>query len=346
VSYDPAVQQPLRGSLEDKLQQLADMIQVVADDESATRRRLTDLRRSPEYGAAYDDPEPLVSVVIATYRSYETLRDVALPSVLNGSYQNVEIVVVGDCAPDETAEVIRQVGDPRVRYENLPMRGPYPDDPARAWLASGTPPYNAGVAAARGRWIAPLGDDDAFLADHIEQLLADARERRLELVYGRLRAHHPDGSEVLVGEFPPRIGEFGMQGALYHAGLQFIGLELSDTVFDLPNDWSLCRRMMRAGVRIGMVDAVVTDYYPSADWDRRQRAPEPDVQPQPVAEPEPEPESAAIVGAAELETARTQVAALEARARELEHRLAVIATSTSWRVTRPLRDAAAWLRRR
>jgi hypothetical protein len=64
-------------------------------------------------------------------------------------------------------------------------------------MASGTPGFNAGVALARWLWIAPLGDDDAFGPEHVERLLAHARNRRLEFVYGRIRLILPDGSESL-----------------------------------------------------------------------------------------------------------------------------------------------------
>jgi hypothetical protein len=337
------VQQPLSGTLDDKLEQIVAMLQVIADGETVARRMLADLRRSEAYALAYAEAQPLVTVVITTYTSHETLRDVALPSVLNQTYANLEVIVVGDAAPPEAADVVRRVGDPRVRFENLPMRGPYPQDALGRWLCAGTPPYNYGVGAARGSWISPLSDDDAFLPDHVERLLIDARERRLELVYGKLLAHTPGGDPVLVGEFPPRIGEFGLQGAMYHAGLRFFGLELSDALFDVPNDWSLCRRMMRAGVRIGMVDAVVTDYYPAADWGRRQR---PEAPAPAVSKPHDDEHALAVASAhAELAEATAEVAVLRSHAADLQRRLDVIAGSSSWRITRPLRAAAAMLRR-
>ena len=96
-------------------------------------------------------------------------------------------------------------------------------------------------------------------------------ERRLEIVYSRLRAHLADGSERLIGEFPPRHSQFGLQATLYHGGLRFMELNLSDEIFSVPNDWSLCRRMMRAGVRMGMVDKPTVDFYPSEEWGRRER---------------------------------------------------------------------------
>jgi hypothetical protein len=69
-----------------------------------------------------------------------------------------------------------------------------------------------------------------------------------------------------VGRFPPEQGHFGMQGSLYHAGLGAIfECELSDDVWGTPTDWAWCRRMLRAGVRVAMLDEDVVDYYPSRD---------------------------------------------------------------------------------
>jgi Glycosyl transferase family 2 len=166
--------------------------------------------------------------------------------------------------------VIAQTKDPRVRYRNLPYRGPYPEEQSKLWLVGGTPPYNAAVRLARGRWIAYLSDDDAFRPEHLSQLLAKAREERLELCYGLLVQHRPDGSQQQLGAFPPRQGEFGFQAAVYHAGLaEFLEFELADSAFGAPVDWSLCRRMLRIGVRMGMLAEPTTDYFPSWDWGGR-----------------------------------------------------------------------------
>jgi hypothetical protein len=54
------------------------------------------------------------------------------------------------------------------------------------------------------------------------------------------------------------------QAAIYHAGLRFFEMELGDAWFDRPGDWSLCRRMLVAGVRMTMIDDTVTRLYPSA----------------------------------------------------------------------------------
>ncbi len=105
---------------------------------------------------------PLVSVVIPTYDRGELLVNRAIPSVLAQTYENVEIVVVGDAAPESTGERLRDLGDPRITYRNLTLRGPYPEDARDRWHVAGVPARNAAVALAHGEWIAPLDDDDAF----------------------------------------------------------------------------------------------------------------------------------------------------------------------------------------
>jgi hypothetical protein len=231
----------------------------IYDEEPANRRRLNALRASEEYELAYSEDEPLVSFIVPTFTSYETLRDVALPSILGQTYSNLEVIVVGDSAPAETAEAIAAVGDPRVSYVNRTVRGPYLDDPDRRWYAIGGPPFNEGLARARGRWIAALGDDDAVRPTHTEHLLAAARENRWEHCYGLQLVDFAEGEPLTLGRFPPELGQWGMQAALYHAGLHFFEAELSDVIYEEPSDWSKCRRMLRAGVRFGMLDEVVVD---------------------------------------------------------------------------------------
>jgi hypothetical protein len=116
---------------------------------------------------------------------------------------------------------------------------------------------------ARGSWIAPLDDDDAFHPHHIESLLELAKREHCEVAYGLLRCLMNDGSEFSLGVYPPEIGQFGWQSAVFHAGLRFFEMELADALFFSPADWSLCRRMLRAGVRFGMLDQLVTDHYES-----------------------------------------------------------------------------------
>jgi Glycosyl transferase family 2 len=247
----------------ERLGRLHDVLQLVYDREPELRERLARLRSDATYEHAFDDDNPLVSVVIATYDRGALLMSRAIPSVLAQTYENIEIVVIGDDAPGDTERWIAELGNPRIRYRNLPYRGPYPEQPRDLWHVAGVPPRNTAVALARGSWIAPLDDDDAFHPRHIEHLLELAQRGRHEVTYGLMRCLMNDGSEYPLGTYPPQFGSFGWQSAIFHAGLRIFEMELADALFFSPADWSLCRRMLRAGVRFSMLHEVVTDHYES-----------------------------------------------------------------------------------
>lgn len=248
---------------EEQAQRAAGIGRAIYDEEVANRRRLWALRAAEDYELAFSEAEPLVSFLVPTYNSFESLRDVALPSILEQSYRNLEVIVVGDEAPPQTAQAIEEIGDPRVSYFNRTVRGPYPHDSASRWFVIGSAPLADAVARARGRWIATLGDDDAVRPGHTASLLAAAQEHRYEHCYGQQLINFAEGEPMTVGKFPPELGEWGLQAALYHAGLRFFEPELTDAIYAEPNDWSICRRMLRAGVRTGMIDEIVVDKHES-----------------------------------------------------------------------------------
>ena len=116
-------------------------------------------------------------------------------------------------------------------------------------------------------WRSPAGLDRAarrrrrVRAAARRALLARRACAPLEFVYGAVACCCRTARDEL-GEFPPRHAD-RLQSALYHAGLRFMELELGHALFDKPNDWGLVHRMMRVGVRIGMVDEATVDYWPS-----------------------------------------------------------------------------------
>lgn len=225
---------------------------------------LAALRGAPTYEEAWTDPEPLVTVRIATYNNARLLCERTLASVRSQTYEHWQAIVVGDAVTDDTASRIAALGDPRIRFINLPFRGPYPEEDYRRWLVAGTAPMNRATREARGAWIAPLDHDDEWEPDHIEVLLERARDTHAELVYGKLRVRDAGTGAVLpriVGAWPPVLSEFGLQGAIYHAGLRRFEVDPNARFAGEPGDWNLTRRMWDAGVRFAFVDRIVTTYY-------------------------------------------------------------------------------------
>ena len=240
--------------------------QLALDDETAARQDLRAARAAPGYEGPFTERDPLVTVCIPTYANHKDLLERSIPSALAQDHPNIEVVVVGDAAPPETAAGIERLNDPRVRYENLAVRGPYPDDARQRWLVAGTGPLNRAFELARGAWIAVNNDDDALRPNHVSTLLAEAQQSRDEVVYGRLIQHAPDGSSETIGQFPPVNHGFGWQLALQHRALLVFEFKLSAALFGEPGDWDRARRMLRAGVRFRMIDEIVCEYYPSSLW--------------------------------------------------------------------------------
>jgi glycosyltransferase involved in cell wall biosynthesis len=250
--------------IEAELKRLTDIVQLIYDREPENRERLRRLRATPEYDRAFNDAEPLVSVVIPTYQNWQALESRSVPSVLNQTDTNLELIVAGDAAPRETAEALQRFDDDRIVYFNLPHRGPYPAHPRDLWHVAGVPPRNEAVHRAGGQWIAQLDDDDAYEPDHLEKLLELAQKQRAEVAYGKIHCCMRNQEDFQLGAFPPRIGQFGWMGAIFHGGLRFFEMELADALFFQPADWSLLRRMVRAGVRYAMLDQVVVRHYESS----------------------------------------------------------------------------------
>ncbi|MBV9816743.1 MAG: glycosyltransferase family 2 protein [Solirubrobacterales bacterium] len=106
---------------------------------------------------------PTVSVLLPTHNRPAWLRQ-ALCSVLDGEWRDLEVVVSNNGRLQDTRELAAEVGDPRVRWLEAPG-------------ASLLDNWRNALGAARGRFVAPLHDDDwwdpRLLATIIPPLVAD-----------------------------------------------------------------------------------------------------------------------------------------------------------------------------
>jgi glycosyltransferase involved in cell wall biosynthesis len=99
---------------------------------------------------------PRVTVIIPTY-NWSTVLPYSIASVLDQTFRDFELLVVGDGCTDDSEQVVRAIDDPRVRWINLQ---------SRAGQQYG--PNNEGLRQARGELIAYLGHDDLWLPDHLD----------------------------------------------------------------------------------------------------------------------------------------------------------------------------------
>ena len=114
---------------------------------------------------------PRVSVVIAAYNSSIRLR-CAVQSALQQSFEDIEVIVVGDSCTDDSEGVLRSMREPRIQWENL----------ATNWGEQSIP-SNRGIELARGDFIFFLNQDDLWLPNHVAESLLMLEDLKLDAVW-------------------------------------------------------------------------------------------------------------------------------------------------------------------
>lgn len=168
-----------------------------------------------------------ISVVVATYHRADALRE-TLGSLIDQRHENWEGIVVGDCAELHTAEVVRSLGDPRIRYYRLPER-----------FGEQSGPNSLGLAAAQGRYVTFLNHDDLILPDHFERMLA---------------AMPPAGNGFVMGGAVTVVGATGTGGAAQPVfgnlvrppGLKPVALFMLNFQVEPSSSWLVDRQLASA----------------------------------------------------------------------------------------------------
>jgi hypothetical protein len=194
--------------------------------------------------------EPLVSVCVATYNRSRLLTERCIASVLGQSYDRLELIVVGDGCTDDTEAVVSRIRDPRLRFVNLPERGKYPDDPMLRWMVAGIPPANHALSLATGHYVTHLDDDDEYLPDRLEKLVAFSRDGDCDFVW------HPFYQEQAAGQWAVHeaqhlaLGQVTTSSVFYRSWFTAIRLDPDAYRLREPGDWNRYRRIKRIAPRV------------------------------------------------------------------------------------------------
>lgn len=114
-----------------------------------------------------------ITCIIATYKRIDALKCTLQALQLQG-HENWTALVIGDCCGDETADTIRELGDPRIKYYNFPTR-----------YGEQSGPNSFGLHLAEGDYLSFLNHDDIMLSDHLASSLACLREQRADFHIGK-----------------------------------------------------------------------------------------------------------------------------------------------------------------
>ena len=133
-----------------------------------------------------------ISIIVPVYNVDKYLKR-CVDSLLKQTYENIEIILVNDCSPDNSAQIISE-------YEMSDSR-----------VKGITQPQNMGVSAARnrgleeasGEWIAFCDGDDWYLPEFCEEMLNSAKENGSDFVICDYQLVSDNGPSVTANTLAP-----------------------------------------------------------------------------------------------------------------------------------------------
>ena len=197
---------------------------------------------------------PEVTVVIPTQGRWPLLRR-TLSGVLRQQGVDFEVVIVDDGSSDETAERLAELGDRRIR----PIRHEVSRHVAAA--------RNAGIAAAKGEWIAFLDDDDLWAPKKLRTQLGAAAARNADFAWcaGLVVDARCSILETWPARDPDELLTLLLRGNWMPAGASNV-VARAELVRDLEGfdeglrhfaDWDLWIRLAAAGRGVACPEALV-----------------------------------------------------------------------------------------
>ena len=63
-----------------------------------------------------------IDIILPTYNRSLMLKERSIPSVLNQTYKNFRLIIIGDCCRDDTEKVVKSFNDDRIFFTNLNFR--------------------------------------------------------------------------------------------------------------------------------------------------------------------------------------------------------------------------------
>ena len=215
--------------------------------------------------------QPSVSVILPTYNRAFCLPR-AIYSVLNQSYDDLELIVVDDGSTDETGHILAGIADTRLRVIRQSVNG----GPCVA--------RNTGIQASAGRYIAFQDSDSEWLPGKLIKqvtLLEAAAARavsavacysRFGVVRGRRRMVQPsDAAECLSGRIYRRL----LYGNTMDTPTMLVRRETFDALgrFDegMSNleDWDLALRIGMHGAVVFVDEVTILSYVTPGGVNRR-----------------------------------------------------------------------------
>jgi glycosyltransferase involved in cell wall biosynthesis len=199
--------------------------------------------------------KPLVSVIVPTCNRPEMLRRAVL-SILRQSFQDFEVIIVDDGMKDRAEDVIRQIGDKRIKYiKNEEQQG-------------AAKSRNIGIQKGTGKYIAFLDDDDEFLPEKLERQIIIMKENEIDFTFCAIELNHESDGKVVKQSFKKTGINNYYEDLLAHklrtlTSSLMIKKSVLESVFGFDNsfkscqEWDLMIRISRNHLGYGLNEILV-----------------------------------------------------------------------------------------
>jgi len=200
---------------------------------------------------------PLISIIMPTYNRCKILSEIGIPTVLNQTYKNFELIIISDGSTDKTEEIVKKINDERVRFFKIPRKKRYPSNLNNHWASHSVVPTNFGLKKIKGDWISHIDDDDIWTKDHLEKLLNFAIKNKFEFVSSSHREIRNGKETIKDYSFDkPPIGTH--QTWLYTSNLSFFERNINcwRRNWNRIHDVDAQDRMIKVGLNFGYIKDV------------------------------------------------------------------------------------------
>ena len=199
---------------------------------------------------------PLISVVVPMYNR-ETTIERCLLSIINQTYENLEIIVVDDGSQDSSVKVAEAIAEKDNRIKLFTLE------------------KNSGVAAARnfgvqqvqGEYLAFLDSDDAWRPEKLEKQLKKLSEKKADIIFSSFLTNIGDKQT----KWPVATEGYINWDALLNGNVISPTTVLGksdiwksipfDCKLEMYEDWIQMLDVLEKGYRVYFYDEIVTDVY-------------------------------------------------------------------------------------
>lgn len=134
----------------------------------------------------------LVSVIIPTYNSADTLWDTLL-SVENQTLDDLEIIIVDDSSSDDTVRLINKFKE----YSNRTVRTAFNSKNEGVAMTR-----NVGISMSRGEYVAFLDSDDIWLPDKLKMQVSKMMDRGIAFSFTNYETMDHEGTPLKARKLP------------------------------------------------------------------------------------------------------------------------------------------------